>query len=224
MPYEVPPEPRRGEPLDVKWGVLVSRALRALRMRSDDGSLLIGQNTEGTTLRVRGGKGGGGTTAAEGALRLTTTAPPGYVAPEGSGLGTPVFMTWGTAGGVIAAPETFDTPIAHVTEAGTRYVWAKIGLSDTVSTLCTSLEFVTDTSPTAFTTGAFNPTTGAPPEFMYVPLGSIVATGTGGATIQLNNSGAGSIVVASHIYNAAIDVVGQLTFQRMLSWWRTQSA
>lgn len=157
------------------------------------------------------------------ALVLTTAQPPGWTQPEGAG-GVPVFVTWGTAGGVIPDPDVFHEPLGYVTSAGNRWVWAKIGLSDTVMLMATSLEFVMATTSNAYSTAAFN-ADGTPPNFIYVPLGFFNATGAGlGLTVTPYNAGSGSIVVACYISNINTSEGGALSsFNRALAYWRTDN-
>lgn len=157
-----------------------------------------------------------------GPLQITTRAPLTY-GPEGAPSGVPIFVTWGTVGGLIPAPEVFSTPIGYVTSTGTRYVWAKIGLSNTAVLVATSLAFVTHTSSSGYATANFE-TDGTPPEFMYVPLGQFTATGAELA-ITISNSGSGSLVVSMHLSNVTTNDAGAVTaFTRHLSFWRTPNA
>jgi hypothetical protein len=160
-----------------------------------------------------------------GPLTLTTSRPIGYDPGESPPAGVPVFVTWGTVGGLFSDDALFTTPIGYVTAAGTRYVWAKVGLSSTAVLAATSLAFVTSTSPTGFATANFAED-GTPPEFMYIPLGRIVSLGSGDdVVVTLNSAGSGSIVVAMHIANVTTTeggVINALT--RHLTYWRTNNA
>lgn len=152
------------------------------------------------------------------ALTLTFIPHPAYD-PTGAPAGVPVWVTEGTAGGVLPSTDVWEDPIGYVTAAGSRYVWAKVGLSETVSLLATSLELVSSTSPTGYATAAFG-SAGELPAHLYVPLGVVTAVGAGPA-ITLSSYGAGSIVVGLAIHSITRDDLGRpLQYGRHLSYWR----
>jgi hypothetical protein len=161
------------------------------------------------------------------ALILTRTAPAGWVRPQGQ-VGVPVWVTWGTAGAVVPPPEDFLTPIGYVQSYSqtVRWVWAKIGLSESVPLVASSLALVSSTNRTAYTTGAFDAESGAPPEFLYVPLGYIYTFGNAqNYEVGVFNSGSGSIVIAMHVSGIdpqSLNPNGY--YRRSLTYWRTASA
>jgi len=215
-----PREPKRGEPLEAAWGAQVVRCLRALALAPGLG-YLIRRNLEGTQLEITA-RGGGGAAPIVRALTLTLAEPVGWERPEGQE-GTPVFVTPGTVGGIMPDPSTFITPLEYIQSAGIRYVWAKIGVSPMAPLFATSLEFVTGTTSGAYTTGPFG-SDGTPPEFVYVPLGYVSASGSPLVVHPPVNFGAGSIVVAMHIGDVTATETGLVqNFSRHLSYWRTDT-
>lgn len=216
---DLPGEPNRGQPLTAEWGAKLVRALKKMQPRSSD-TVAVSTTHNGTTFTAAVPRGGAAATVLP-ALVLTKNKPKTYLAGAGpTPEGIPIFVTRGVVGGVFPPAEVFDTPICYVTAAEDLYVWAKIGLSQTVSLIATSLEIVTSTEEDGHVTEEFAED-GTPPPFLYVPLGTINSTGNAPALdVDISNTGAGSIVVAMHITGITMTGTG-VAYTRHLTYWRT---
>jgi hypothetical protein len=156
-------------------------------------------------------------------LTLTLMTPTGFVWPDPEeNPGRPYFVTWGTAGALIPDIALFKTPVQYIEEESIEYVWAEVGLSTTVIGCVTSLAFVHSVDEDAYPTTPFT-SEGVPPDFLYIPLGRVEATGDTPSSLELDvvNSGSGSIVVSVSVTDVSLNAAGTLSVNKNLNFWRT---